>query len=203
MKGGISPVPGDYVYFKSQVPLHKISVRSFPSLLFLFARVGSVSNVVIGNNQWRYYDFGPKAVPPLICIPGIAGTADVYYKQIKSLSMKSFYPRFAISIFTARYGRYIPVRQVAGTRTARYRAVQPKIDLRWSIEREKGRKKKKKKKKKKKEKRRKRILIARVWSSPVFCRRSCAVVAHGSPAPTCRRRPRVASAHASSSPAGR
>lgn len=44
--------------------------------------------VQIGNKQWRYYDFGPKAVPPLICIPGIAGTADVYYKQIKSLSMK-------------------------------------------------------------------------------------------------------------------
>nr|XP_018676554.1 PREDICTED: maspardin isoform X2 [Musa acuminata subsp. malaccensis] len=69
MKGGISPAPGDYAYFKSQVPLHKIS---------------------IGNKQWRYYDFGPKAVPPLICIPGIAGTADVYYKQIKSLSMKGY-----------------------------------------------------------------------------------------------------------------
>ncbi|RWW48620.1 hypothetical protein BHE74_00045292 [Ensete ventricosum] len=37
---------------------------------------------------------------------------------------------FAISIFTARYGRYILVRQVAGTRTAHYRAVPPKID-RW------------------------------------------------------------------------
>ncbi|THU54880.1 hypothetical protein C4D60_Mb11t00720 [Musa balbisiana] len=109
MKGGISPAPGDYAYFKSQVPLHKISVRSFPSLLFMFARVGSVTIVgvsasflapsegrefvvfeSIGNKQWRYYDFGPKAVPPLICIPGIAGTADVYYKQIKSLSMKGY-----------------------------------------------------------------------------------------------------------------
>ncbi|KAG9445418.1 hypothetical protein H6P81_016758 [Aristolochia fimbriata] len=61
--------PGDYVYFKSQVPLHKIS---------------------IGSKQWRYYDFGPKAVPPLICIPGTAGTADVYYKQVMSLSMKGY-----------------------------------------------------------------------------------------------------------------
>lgn len=42
----------------------------------------------IGTKQWRYYDFGPKVVPPLICLPGIAGTADVYYKQIMSLSMK-------------------------------------------------------------------------------------------------------------------
>ncbi|XP_068634871.1 uncharacterized protein [Aristolochia californica] len=54
--------PGDYVYFKSQ----------------------------IGSKQWRYYDFGPKVVPPLICIPGTAGTADVYYKQVMSLSMKGY-----------------------------------------------------------------------------------------------------------------
>ncbi|KAL8226887.1 hypothetical protein R6Q57_016719 [Mikania cordata] len=68
MKGGFS-VPGDYIYFKSQVPLHKIP---------------------IGTKQWRYYDFGPKVVPPLICLPGTAGTADVYYKQIMALSMKGY-----------------------------------------------------------------------------------------------------------------
>ncbi|RWW10495.1 hypothetical protein GW17_00025956 [Ensete ventricosum] len=41
--------------------------------------------------------------------------------------------RFAISTFTVRYGRYIPVRQVAGTRTACYQAVPLKIDRRQSI----------------------------------------------------------------------
>lgn len=66
---GVSSAPGDYVYFKSKVPLHKISIAS---------------------KQWRYYDFGPKDVPPLICLPGIAGTADVYYKQVMSLSMKGY-----------------------------------------------------------------------------------------------------------------
>lgn len=66
---GVYSAPGDYVHFKSLVPLHKIS---------------------IGNKLWRYYDFGPKAVPPLICLPGIAGTADVYYKQIISLSSKGY-----------------------------------------------------------------------------------------------------------------
>ncbi|XAR67269.1 hypothetical protein NMG60_11001959 [Bertholletia excelsa] len=66
---GVFSAPGDYLYFKSQVPLHKIP---------------------IGSKQWRYYDFGPKIVPPLICIPGTAGTADVYYKQIMSLSMKGY-----------------------------------------------------------------------------------------------------------------
>ncbi|KAK1376412.1 Maspardin [Heracleum sosnowskyi] len=69
MKGGGSSAPGDYIYFKSQVPLHKIP---------------------IGLKQWRYYDFGPKVVPPVICLPGTAGTADVYYKQIMSLSMKGY-----------------------------------------------------------------------------------------------------------------
>ncbi|TYJ06494.1 hypothetical protein E1A91_A12G237900v1 [Gossypium mustelinum] len=64
---GVSLAPGDYIHFKSQVPLHKIP---------------------IGTKQWRYYDFGPKVVSPLICLPGIAGTADIYYKQIMSLSMK-------------------------------------------------------------------------------------------------------------------
>ncbi|RWW06169.1 hypothetical protein GW17_00030519 [Ensete ventricosum] len=41
--------------------------------------------------------------------------------------------RFAISTCIARYGRYILVRQVAGTRTVRYRAVPLKIDRRRSI----------------------------------------------------------------------
>ncbi|XP_038874584.1 maspardin [Benincasa hispida] len=66
---GVSSAPGDFIYFKSQVPLHRIP---------------------IGTKQWRYYDFGPKVVPPLICLPGIAGTADVYYKQIMFLSMKGY-----------------------------------------------------------------------------------------------------------------
>ncbi|RWW15255.1 hypothetical protein GW17_00020918 [Ensete ventricosum] len=42
--------------------------------------------------------------------------------------------RFAISTCTARYGWYISVRQVTGTRTARYRTILPKIDRRRSIE---------------------------------------------------------------------
>ncbi|RWW41685.1 hypothetical protein BHE74_00052818, partial [Ensete ventricosum] len=40
-------------------------------------------------------------------------------------------------------GRYIPVRQVTGTRTAHYRVVSLKIDCRWSISVVGGRLKKK------------------------------------------------------------
>ncbi|KAM1789805.1 hypothetical protein ACFX12_033929 [Malus domestica] len=42
----------------------------------------------IDTKQWRYYDFGPKVVPPLLCLPTTAGTADDCDKQIMSLSMK-------------------------------------------------------------------------------------------------------------------
>ncbi|RRT46561.1 hypothetical protein B296_00054355, partial [Ensete ventricosum] len=41
---------------------------------------------------------------------------------------------FTISIYTVWYGRYIPIRQVTGTRTARYRTILPKIDHRQPIE---------------------------------------------------------------------
>ncbi|RZS07053.1 hypothetical protein BHM03_00037814 [Ensete ventricosum] len=42
------------------------------------------------------------------------------------LNLSMLTPRFSIPICTARYGRYIPVRQVTGTWTAHSRAVPPK-----------------------------------------------------------------------------
>ncbi|RRT55501.1 hypothetical protein B296_00034734, partial [Ensete ventricosum] len=89
-------------------------------------------------------------------------------------------------MFTARYGRYIPVCQVAGTRTARYQAIPPKID-RWRLisavggrlsEKNGGRRRRGKRRKKKK---REKIPIARVRSSPV-CRRRSRVAGALSPA---------------------
>ncbi|RWV89188.1 hypothetical protein GW17_00048679 [Ensete ventricosum] len=90
---------------------------------------------------------------------------------------------FAISTFIARYEWYIPVRQVAGTRTVRYQAVLPKIDRRRSIEREKGKKKKKRKKKKKKRKDEQkntyRPPMVGLQEMTLFpCLRSCRVQAH-------------------------
>ncbi|RWV95701.1 hypothetical protein GW17_00041652 [Ensete ventricosum] len=116
--------------------------------------------------------------------PGVGGL------RIGIPSHRYFEPRFAISTCTAWYGRYIPVRQVAGTWTVRYWMVLPKIDRRWSIlvigdrlkgeidrqrsiegeidhrrliEREKG---KKKRKSRKKEKKRGRIPSARAPLPP-------------------------------------
>ncbi|RWW58263.1 hypothetical protein BHE74_00034896, partial [Ensete ventricosum] len=107
--------------------------------------------------------------------------------------------RFAILTCIARYGQYILVRQVIGTRTARYRAVSPKIDRRrliegeidrrrsiegeidrrWSIEGEKGKKKKKKKKKRRKERSTSfpRIVLARAPSTLAGRLRAAAALA--------------------------
>ncbi|XP_024378692.1 uncharacterized protein [Physcomitrium patens] len=63
---------GDYVHFKAHVPLHHIPVGSN------------------GFKQWRYYDYGPKSVAPLVCLSGVAGTADVFYKQILNLCLKGY-----------------------------------------------------------------------------------------------------------------
>jgi hypothetical protein len=41
-----------------------------------------------GTKHWRFYDFGPKSVPPLVCLSGVAGSADIFYKQILFLSAK-------------------------------------------------------------------------------------------------------------------
>ncbi|RWW55544.1 hypothetical protein BHE74_00037813, partial [Ensete ventricosum] len=79
--------------------------------------------------------------------------------------------RFTILTCTARYEKYISVRQVTGTRTARYWAVPSKIGRRRSIEEEKGGKKRKRKK----EEEGNKEYLTRALSSPA-----------------CRRRPRVA-----------
>lgn len=69
-----------FLAFFYSIPYNVTSILCFVAF--------GINYLQIGTKQWRYYDFGPKAVPPLICLPGTAGTADVYYKQIMALSMK-------------------------------------------------------------------------------------------------------------------
>ncbi|RRT80061.1 hypothetical protein B296_00012429 [Ensete ventricosum] len=95
---------------------------------------------------------------------------------------------FAISTCTARYRRYIPVRQVTGMRTVRYWAIPPKIDRRRliggeidrrrSIEGEKG-KKKKKKRRKERSTSFPRAVLARALSPPTGHLRAVAALARG------------------------
>lgn len=61
----------EYLSFRSSVPLRKIVVDSDNS------------------KGWSVYDCGPKTVRcPLICLPPVSGTADIYFKQALALSAK-------------------------------------------------------------------------------------------------------------------
>jgi hypothetical protein len=38
---------------------------------------------------WKIYDSGPKSVKvPLVCVPPVSGTAEVFFKQILALNAK-------------------------------------------------------------------------------------------------------------------
>jgi len=39
---------------------------------------------------WTYYDHGPSNVAPLVMLPGLSGTADVYFRQFLSLCPKGY-----------------------------------------------------------------------------------------------------------------
>lgn len=40
-----------------------------------------------GGVEWSYYDAGPKNIQnPLVLLPPVSGTADVYFRQLLSLS---------------------------------------------------------------------------------------------------------------------
>lgn len=40
--------------------------------------------------RWRYFDHGPRTAPPLVCIGGVAATADAFFKQVLDLGFKGF-----------------------------------------------------------------------------------------------------------------
>ncbi|XP_034935148.1 maspardin-like [Chelonus insularis] len=63
----------EYQSFRSSVPLRKIVVDTD------------------GTKGWKIYDSGPKTIKcPLICLPPVSGTADIFFKQILSLTAKGY-----------------------------------------------------------------------------------------------------------------
>jgi hypothetical protein len=43
-----------------------------------------------GEKYWSFYDYGPKDVAPIVMLPGVTGTADVFYRQFICLSPKGY-----------------------------------------------------------------------------------------------------------------
>ncbi|XP_049831501.1 maspardin-like [Schistocerca gregaria] len=63
----------EYLSFRSSIPLRKIVVDTDAS------------------KGWKVYDSGPKDVKtPLVCLPPVSGTADVFFKQILALNAKGY-----------------------------------------------------------------------------------------------------------------
>ncbi|KAM3963189.1 maspardin [Aphomia sociella] len=61
----------EYLSFRSSIPLRKIVVDSD------------------GTKAWRIFDSGPKSVNcPLICLPPVSGTADIFFKQVMGLASR-------------------------------------------------------------------------------------------------------------------
>ncbi|CAG9772533.1 unnamed protein product [Ceutorhynchus assimilis] len=61
----------EYLSFRSNVPLRRIVVDSDDS------------------KGWRIYDCGPKSVQsPLVCLPPVSGTADIFFRQALALSAR-------------------------------------------------------------------------------------------------------------------
>jgi len=63
--------------------------------------------VDFGNSKdWRIYDCGPKKVKcPLVCLPPVSGTADVFFKQALALSAKG------VRVITAEAPVYWNIRE--------------------------------------------------------------------------------------------
>ncbi|KOC66879.1 Maspardin [Habropoda laboriosa] len=63
----------EYLSFRSSVPLRKIVVDAD------------------GTKGWKVYDSSPKTIKcPLICLPPVSGTGDVFFKQILGLAAKGY-----------------------------------------------------------------------------------------------------------------
>ncbi|KZC04413.1 PREDICTED: maspardin-like [Dufourea novaeangliae] len=63
----------EYLSFRSSIPLRKIIVDTD------------------GTKGWKVYDSSPKTIKcPLICLPPVSGTADVFFKQLLGLAAKGY-----------------------------------------------------------------------------------------------------------------
>lgn len=49
------------------------------------------NNIYFSLQGWKVYDSNPNNVKcPLICLPPVSGTADIFFQQILSLSAKGY-----------------------------------------------------------------------------------------------------------------
>lgn len=86
----------EYLSFRSSIPLRKIVVDNdsskvcYPGLIHNNSRFHYTDNSLYAQ-VWKLYDSGPKNVTsPLICLPPVSGTADIFFKQSLALNAKGY-----------------------------------------------------------------------------------------------------------------
>ena len=98
--GDVDPITAsdEYKTFRSSIPQKKASGkwegRGGSECEGVFDSAFSpAAQVVVDRTQqvWVLYDAGPKHVKsPLICLPPVCGTADVFFQQMMQLSAKGY-----------------------------------------------------------------------------------------------------------------
>ena len=64
----------EYQSFRSSVPLRKIAIDSEEP-----------------DKTWSLFDCGPRSITcPLVCLPPVSGTADVFFLQVSTLFVPLF-----------------------------------------------------------------------------------------------------------------
>lgn len=78
----------EYISFRSSIPQRRVAVDSDPS------------------KEWKIFDSGPKSVKaPLVCLPPVSGTADIFFKQVLALNAKG------VRVIAAEHPVYWSVRE--------------------------------------------------------------------------------------------
>lgn len=84
----------EYLSFRSNIPCRKIAVEDDSEKVLFLEHLFSLLSIQIWRclfQVWIVYDGGPKSVKcPLICLPPVSGTADIFFKQIMSLGAKGY-----------------------------------------------------------------------------------------------------------------
>ena len=81
----------DYKRFRSSIPQRKVELKHL-SITWSLSIFVVLQIVVDKSNQpWVVYDAGPRHVhSPLVCLPPVCGTADVFFKQLLALSQAGY-----------------------------------------------------------------------------------------------------------------
>ena len=61
------------------------------------------------GKTWIYYDYGPRHITPLVCLPGTSGTPSIFHRQILALAQKGYRIIAVFHIYIYRVYMYMNI----------------------------------------------------------------------------------------------